>query len=315
MWKSFKKNCKLKGKKYALRKAIQEICGLQEYQEQIDTIYYFLNKYVDITQVPPAEGSLRLMQQADAELLQIFHKVCAKNNLTYWLDWGTLLGAVRHKGFIPWDDDLDVTMPREDYERAVTLFQEEFAKLGIEAKESEDESMARIGIGYKTGQTGVWLDVFPMDYTYVEKIDPRTEEKLYERMTEYRKFYLKNRRKTSRLQMFDQKHQMIDTVKEENDVKLWYHNPEFEIDLCAYAQEDIFPLKKTIFEGKEYYTPSNIDKYLRKYYNNYMSFPHRDVEHHGNGQIKLSAYAENSNVDMKSIIEELSKISGRFDNI
>ena len=310
MWKTFRKNCKLKGKKYALRKVIHNISGLQEYQEQIDTMFYFLNKCVDITKLPQAEGNLRLMQQADAELLHIFHEICEKNNLTYWLDWGTLLGAVRHQGFIPWDDDLDVTMPRADYERAVPLLKEEFSKMGIDA--IENERMARIGIGYKTGQTGVWLDVFPIDYTYMKELNEEAEFKLFERMTEYRKFYLKNKQRLSRSQMTEKKHQMIDIADEKNGIKIWYHDPEFEVDLCTYEQTDIFPLQKIMFEGNEYYAPAMIDKYLRKYYGNYMEFPHNGVEHHGSGQEKLTDKAINHGVDMKSVIEELEQYSKRI---
>lgn len=306
MWNTFRKNCKLKGKKYALRKAMQEMCGLQEYQEQIDTLFYFLNKYIDISKIPSAEGNLRLLQQADAKLLNIFHKVCMKNELTYWLDWGTLLGAVRHGGFIPWDDDLDVAMPREDYEKATLILREELAKFGIDAIESKNEGMARIGIGYKHQQTGVWLDVFPMDYTHVDKIDEKKENMLYERMTEYRKFYLKNRFKISRNEMIIRKKEMIDTSNVE--IKIWYHAPEFEVDMCTYVEEDIFPLKKMLFEGNEYYVPAMVDNYLKKYYNDYMSFPHNGVEHHGSQCLKLSEWAANSGIDMRDIITELEKI-------
>ena len=57
-------------------------------------------------------------------LMCSFKRVCEENNLTYYLYWGTLIGAVRHSGFIPWDDDVDIVMPREDYERFINLFQD-----------------------------------------------------------------------------------------------------------------------------------------------------------------------------------------------
>ena len=57
------------------------------------------------------ENELRSCQLKQLEILKIFDRICRKHNLRYWIDGGTLLGAVRHKGFIPWDDDLDVAMP------------------------------------------------------------------------------------------------------------------------------------------------------------------------------------------------------------
>ena len=60
------------------------------------------------------------------DLLVSFDKVCRSYNLRYSLAFGSLLGMVRHKGFIPWDDDIDVVMPREDYEKLYSLYREEF---------------------------------------------------------------------------------------------------------------------------------------------------------------------------------------------
>ena len=60
---------------------------------------------------------LRELQLVEKDCLDFFVKICEENNLEYILDFGTLLGAARHKGFIPWDDDVDLGMPREDYEK------------------------------------------------------------------------------------------------------------------------------------------------------------------------------------------------------
>ena len=67
--------------------------------------------------MPKATGGLRLLQQGNAKLLKAFKKICEENNFTYWLQSGTMLGAVRHKGFVPWDDDTDVGMFRDDIEK------------------------------------------------------------------------------------------------------------------------------------------------------------------------------------------------------
>ncbi len=60
--------------------------------------------------------TVRQLQMKLLEIFLYFKKICEENNLTYWCGGGTMLGAVRHKGFIPWDDDMDVFMPRKDYE-------------------------------------------------------------------------------------------------------------------------------------------------------------------------------------------------------
>ena len=122
---------KMRIKKH-LKARLRELCGISKIEEEIDSIYYLLNHGIDITRFPRATGELRKYQLANTELLRLFHEVCQKHQLTYWLDWGTLLGAIRHNGFIPWDDDLDVCMPRNDYNRAKSIIAEEFPKLGFQ---------------------------------------------------------------------------------------------------------------------------------------------------------------------------------------
>ena len=67
------------------------------------------------------ELSFREVQLTELEILLFFDKLCKQHNLKYYLTGGTLLGAIRHKGFIPWDDDIDVCMPREEYEKLLNI--------------------------------------------------------------------------------------------------------------------------------------------------------------------------------------------------
>lgn len=65
--------------------------------------------------------TLRKVQRVQLRMLKVLDQVCSQHDLRYWLDGGTLLGAVRHQGFIPWDDDIDIVMPRYDYDRFIGI--------------------------------------------------------------------------------------------------------------------------------------------------------------------------------------------------
>ncbi len=84
---------------------------------EVQYIKNFLVNTTDITNVPRAHGIMRQVQMLNLKVLTEVDKICRKHNLSYWLDFGTLLGAVRHGGFIPWDDDIDIGMPSADYEK------------------------------------------------------------------------------------------------------------------------------------------------------------------------------------------------------
>ncbi|MBR4173855.1 MAG: LicD family protein [Lachnospiraceae bacterium] len=123
------------------------------------------------------QNTLRKLQLTQLSILKDFVKICEENDLKYFLDGGTMLGAVRHQGFIPWDDDLDVGMPRRDYDRFCKLakkslpkgyflqtyftdknYPNAFAKLrkeGTEFVESITEKSKMRG--------GIYIDILPFD--------------------------------------------------------------------------------------------------------------------------------------------------------
>ena len=73
------------------------------------------------------EKQLSQAKKVMVDILIEIDRICATHNIEYWIDYGTLLGAVRHKGFIPWDDDIDIVMPRKEYNRFIKIAQEELS--------------------------------------------------------------------------------------------------------------------------------------------------------------------------------------------
>ena len=120
----------------------------------------------------------REMQKAELKILDSFLEVCERHRFRYYLNAGTLLGAVRHQGFIPWDDDIDVCMPRPDYEQFLKYAPSELAdglRLHWFGNQARGEHLQYSGQIQDTGfpvvqmiarrekETYAWIDVFPMD--------------------------------------------------------------------------------------------------------------------------------------------------------
>lgn len=114
------------------------------------------------------------IKKIELEILMEFSSFCERNNLKYYLAYGTLLGAIRHRGFIPWDDDIDIVMPREDYEFFISNFKSDKKCLELRSnrlgnlnapftKLVNTDTIVESQFTIDDIDDNLWIDIFPVD--------------------------------------------------------------------------------------------------------------------------------------------------------
>ena len=232
------------------------------------------------------------------ELLIFIDKVCDKYGIDYWLGFGTLLGAVRHGGFIPWDDDIDIVSLREDYNRLIEVLPEELVKSGLDkycgltlllenrknyfkefnnVYEVKDKNGNNLVDGKYNFLQVAWLkpfvkiDIFPFDFIEDEKVD-----EIYNKFAPIQyKFY--NDLLNDRIKFLDE----IDAVRKKagfTDFKTKQFSdtiegvPHWKIRIFDY--DKTFPLTTIEFEGHKFKCPKDCNHHLQVMFGpNYMNYP------------------------------------------
>ncbi len=235
------------------------------------------------------------------ELLCEFDRICKKHNIQYFLDSGTALGAVRHGGFIPWDDDLDVGMMRDDYEKFLKVAPNEVGNNFVVLTKEIDVAynkyhakLVRKGTIYPEPGTesykyrGIFIDVFPFD-----KIsnDRKTRNVDFKKNQFYlRLLGLKHKRSFNKNIIKMMLHYLLKLVPktwlERELYNLWtkYNKTDSSYVTCylykmLQKRNIFFPLvsletvKQVKFEDQEFPIMNNYDNYLSIMYGNYMSLP------------------------------------------
>lgn len=251
---------------------------------------------------------LAKLKKIEIEILKTLIDVCDQLGIEYFADGGTCLGAIRHGGFIPWDDDIDVGMTRTDYERflkeAPALLPENyilqtphneknspfvFSKVRVNGTEFIEYSCRGIKMHH-----GVYVDIFPYDEM---ANDLQQAQKDYKRCKmRSRLFGWRQLPRTyqppvgmmARLQAIIRKilHTVLQVVpasfllRRVDAVRMKYYGKDtgwlgksFESKLVRHKRETIFPTKKWTFEGLQINIPGDHDQYLTNLYGDYMTFP------------------------------------------
>jgi lipopolysaccharide cholinephosphotransferase len=246
------------------------------------------------------EANLAEVQSEMLKLLLIVDKICRENSLQYWLDGGTLLGAIRHSGVIPWDDDTDICLLKKDYDKLLLLL-----------KQEEKKNQEIFLLFYNKSDRCYWseylcsrdiiLETYGqpfkpclIDITPIKSILP-SEEQEDRKKTDIANYFIRGKIKYPK--EFDKKYRKK-TLQEAMNIKkefMDYYNNTY-MPSCAnktsdslftyaygdsivnnhrdyYSYSDIFPLKEIFFEGHKLYIPNKTDTYLSILYGDYMSLP------------------------------------------
>ncbi len=254
--------------------------------------------------------SLREIQLCELEILKKVVRFLEKNELEYFLDGGTLLGAVRHKGFIPWDDDIDIIMPRESYNKLIEMRKGKPAEGNIVfVFPGESDAFCPFIKVYDTSVRAVdpmiffekpmyvWIDIFPLDHCSDDKrrfnvmfnIQNVLRRILWAGISKINLIFPKHRflklaansilkiiycilgKNTKVTRLFDV---IADRMNKKNINSNHFTDGTWPTNKNVYYEKDwIYPLGKCMFEGEEFRAPANCDKFLTRLYGDYMTLP------------------------------------------
>ncbi|MDO5760581.1 MAG: LicD family protein [Bacteroidota bacterium] len=241
-------------------------------------------------------SELRLLQ------IQILDKVCEfckSNNIRISLGYGTLLGAVRHKGYIPWDDDIDILMPYPDYKKFLSTFASFDKNLNVQSMDNDDRYRFTFAKVYdnrtilkeKTILTGVYIDIYPV-------IGFPKKEEFESFVNEFRALYRPLKKMTFRYnlnifqrllikikQLYKPSRQQIVARIEDIYERYPFDGAEYggvipyNFTYKRYLKANIFRDYSTLtFEGKEYPVIKDYDTYLKSTYGDYMQLPPKEKQ-------------------------------------
>lgn len=241
-----------------------------------------------------SQRNLRACQLRQVAILEEIDKICSRNNIGYWLDGGTLLGAVRHGGFIPWDDDIDIAMRLSDLQRFTEVAQRELPEwLFLQTPETDPcakEPIIKVrdlnSLFIEDGDTfvnpyvkGIYVDIFPfVDYPDVSPVLTKKLTRGISRSNSIlRHPHTYSVRAVAEFFYFGMKYlafsaawRIVCLFGKKNRCSNVPSQNGYGI---SHSSSAIWPLDKITFEGREFSAPCNPDSYLKDLYGDYMKIP------------------------------------------
>lgn len=242
-------------------------------------------------QYNPDGSQLRKAQLRMLDMMKFVDTICKKNNIPYWLDSGTLLGAVRHNGFIPWDDDVDIGMMRSDIKRFIKAVKKEnHPNFIVQTKKNDphfmqdwpvlrdlkSEYIQPTVLHNIRKYRGLQIDIFPFEKGIIKSFEKLGNTFACMKNDDIAKKQLR-------------KAHFIDFVCDHFIFPVWRFLGRFSpyrkkfslsygcLSPLSLDYEAIFPLKQMNFEGHLFSIPNDTHKYLYSYYgSSYMEIPPED---------------------------------------
>ncbi|MDT2633450.1 LicD family protein [Enterococcus dongliensis] len=260
---------------------------------------------------------LKEIKEVALNMLIYVDDICQKNHLRYSIYYGTLLGAVRHQGFIPWDDDIDIVLPRPDYEKLLEILRDDpnyilasslnktsyrytYSKLF----DPKTKLVSKQILGYEDKEAGVFIDIFPLDGVpssreeqkkYADELNLYKLGFIYTLGFLYARSYLHIRTIIKLLV----KYPMHRKYKKKGNYEYWRNlyeesslrYPFEKSDFCGHLEflnhdKTIYPtdwfskdnFERINFEGHKISAIKNTDLFLTKYYGDYMTLPPKEEQ-------------------------------------
>lgn len=255
------------------------------------------------------EQQLKQTHEIQVELLDQVDRICRKHGIKYMISDGTLLGAIRHKGFIPWDDDIDVSMERSEYEKFCKVCQQELDgdKFFFQTYKTDKNypwfygklrynysRYVRVGQDHLEMNHGIFLDVFPLDgvpnnivvrfFFNIKRVIFR--KMLYSVVGSVHEKNLFKRIGYKLLNKFPKRsvYKGFETMAKKHNALKYKYITNYAFPEPVRERCWVHELIDVEFEGKLYQTTANYDEWLTVMYGDYMELPPVD-QRHGNNDI------------------------------